>query len=127
MRSCRFASHVTLGGFLTIASGTPRSEGGQSAYADYWTFVSPRGSVGRTPAIWSLDLHGAFDLPVPQMQRVRPTLLIDVFNVGSPRKPVLYDQKHYLTPDRSAVNSNYAAVTAYQPPMSARVGLVVDF
>jgi hypothetical protein len=125
--SYRFRSNVTLGGFLTIASGTPRSEGGQSAYGNYWTFISPRGSAGRTPAIWSLDLHGAFELPVSQMQRVRPRLLIDVFNVGSPRKPVLYDQKHYLTPDRTGVNSNYGAVIGYQPPTSARVGMVVDF
>lgn len=54
-------------------------------------------------------------------------MLIDVFNVGSPRRPVLYDQLHYLTPDRSEVNSDYGAVTAYQPPMNARVGMVVDF
>jgi hypothetical protein len=74
-----------------------------------------------------LDLHGALDLPGTQTQSVRPKLLIDVLNVGSRRKPVLYDQKHYTTPDRSAVNPNYGAVTAYQPPMSARVGLVVDF
>jgi hypothetical protein len=125
--SYRFRSNVTLGGFLTIASGTPRSEGGQSAYGNYWTFISPRGSVGRTPAIWSLALHGAFDLPVAPMQRVRPRLLIDVFNVGSPRQPVLYDQKHYVTPDRTGVNSYYGGVTGYQPPMSARVGMVVDF
>jgi hypothetical protein len=125
--SYRINPQVTLGGFLTIASGTPLSEGGQSAYGNYWTFVSPRGSVGRTPAIWSLDLHGAFDVPVAQTQRVRPRLLIDVFNLGSPRKPVLYDQKHYLTPDRTGVNSNYGAVTQYQPPTSARVGMVVDF
>ena len=123
----RLRRNMTLGGFLTIASGTPRSEGGQSAYGNYWTFISPRGSVGRTPAIWSLALHGAVDLPIAQMQRVRPRLLIDVFNVGSPRRPVLYDQKHYLTPDRTGVNSNYGAVTGYQPPMSARVGMVVDF
>jgi len=123
----RIRSNVTLGGFLTIASGTPRSEGGQSTYGNYWTFISPRGSLGRTPAIWSLDLHGGFDLPVAPMQRVRPRLLLDVFNVGSPRKPVLYDQQHYLTPDRTGVNSNYGAVTGYQPSMSARVGMVVDF
>jgi hypothetical protein len=123
----RWRPNVTLGGFLTIASGTPRSEGGQSAYGNYWTFISPRGAVGRTPAIWSLDLHGAFELPVAQMRRVRHRLLIDVFNVGSPRKPVLYDQKHYVTPDRIGVNSNYGAVTGYQPSMSARFGMVVDF
>src|SRR5256885_1890910 len=106
------ASHnVTLGGFLTIASGTPRREGGQSAYGNYWTFIGPRRSVGRAPAIWSLD--GALGLPVAPTQEVRPRLLIDVFNVGSPRQPVLFDQKHYLTPDRTGVNSNHGAVTGY--------------
>jgi hypothetical protein len=119
---------ATLGGFLTIASGTPLSEGGSSAYgAAYWTFIRPRGSAGRTPTIWSLDLHGAYDLPIAQGLSVRPRVLIDVFNVGSPRRPVLFDQRHYTSPDRADVNPNYRAVTSYQPPMSARVGLVVDF
>jgi len=128
--SYRFGA-ATLGGFLTIASGTPLSEGGSSAYgAAYWTFIRPRGSAGRTPTIWSLDLHGACDLPVARGIRVRPKLLIDFFNVGSPRRPVLYEQRRFVladTTDPASVNPNYRAVTSYQPPMSARVGLVVDF
>ena len=126
--SFRFSPHVTLGGFLTLASGTPLSEYGSSAYAAaYPTFIRPRGSAGRTPATWSLDLHAAWDLPVRRSTRVRPRLLLDVFNVGSPRRPVLYDQRHYTTADQAEVNVNYRQVLSYQPPMSARLGMVVDF
>ena len=126
--SYRLRPGLTLGGFLTIESGTPLSEGGTSAYgASYWTFVHPRGSNGRTPAIWSLDLHGAYDLVVARDGRVRPRLLVDVFNVGSPRKPVLFDQKHYYSADRATLNPFYLAVTSYQPPMNARLGVTVDF
>lgn len=125
--SYRFGA-VTLGSFLAIASGTPLSEGGSSAYgAAYWTFIRPRGSAGRAPTIWSLDLHGAYDMPIAQSRSVRPRFLVDVFNVGSPRRAVLFDQRHYTSPDRADVNQNYRAVTGYQPPMSARLGVVVDF
>ena len=93
---------------------------------DVWTLPLDGGQTVRVTGVYD-TLDPTFDLPVAQGQRVRPRLLIDVFNVGSPRKPVLYDQQHYLTPDRTGVNSNYGAVTGYQPPMSARVGMVVDF
>jgi len=126
--SYRLGSGVTLGGFLTAASGTPLNEYGTSAYATgYYTFLRPRGSVGRTPAIWSLDLHVGYDLPVARGAKVRPRILLDAFNVGSPRQPLLYDQVHYVDAAESVENPTYRAVTKYQPPMSARVGVVVDF
>lgn len=126
--SYHFGFGATLGGFFTMSSGTPRSENGSSAYNPaYWTFVRPRGSAGRTPPIWSLDLHAAYDLPAARGGRVRPRLLLDVFNVGSPRRALLYDQRHYLDNAQTTANPNYGAVTRYQPPMSARVGMIVDF
>jgi hypothetical protein len=125
--SYRFGMGATVGGFLTVASGTPKSEWGTSAYgAPYHTFVSQRGAVGRTPMVWSLDLHSSYDLPVGH-GRVRPHLLLDVFNIGSPRSAVLYEYRHYLDDQQSQVNPNYGLVTRYQPPMSARAGMVVDF
>ena len=126
--SYRLGVGATLGGFLTAASGTPLNEYGTSAYATgYYTFLRPRGSVGRTPATWSLDLHASYDLPVAGGAPVRPKLLLDVFNVGSLRQALLYDQVHYLDAAKSFENPTYGAVTKYQPPMSARVGMVVDF
>jgi hypothetical protein len=126
--SYRFRFGATLGGFFTLASGTPRSEYGTSAAGPpYWTFVRPRGTAGRTPTTWSLDLHGAYDLPFARGGRVRPRLVLDVFNVGSPRAALLYDQLHYLDSAGTQVNPNYGAVTRHQPPMSARVGMLVGF
>ena len=126
--SYRLGFGATFGGFLTVASGTPLSEYGTSAYGfPYWTFVRPRGSASRTPATWSLDLHAAYDLPVARDGRVRPRVLLDVFNVGSPRRAQLYDQRHYFDNAQTQLNPDYGSVTRYQPPMSARVGLVVDF
>ena len=63
----------------------------------------------------------------PAERPARPRLLVDVFSVGSPRHAVLYDQRHYLSNNRMQVNPTYGAVTQYQPPMSARVGMVLDF
>ena len=126
--SYRFRFGATLGGFLTVASGTPLNEYETSvAGAPYWTFVRPRGSAGHTPGVWSLDLHGAYDLPVARGGRIRPRLLADIFNVGSPRKGLVYNQIHYLDTANTLVNPNYGAITRHQAPMSARVGVAVGF
>ena len=125
--SYRLGFGATLGGLLTVASGTPLNEYGTSAYGSYPTFVRPRGSAGRTPTIWTLDLHAAYNLPIAGKERIRPQLLLDLFNVGSPRKALLYDQLHYTDSGQTSTNQNYGTVTRHQSPMSARVGLVVDF
>ena len=126
--SYRIPAGVVVGGLLTVASGTPRSEFGTSvAGAPYVTFVRPRGSAGRTPAIWSLDLHAAWDVPVAAGTRIRPRLVLDVFGVGSPRRAVLYDQLHFLDPEGTQVDPNFGAVRHYQAPMSARAGVAVAF
>jgi hypothetical protein len=126
--SYRLDAGATLGGFLTVASGTPRSEyGTSSAGAPYLTFARQRGSAGRTPTIWSLDLHAAYDLPVGGNAGVRPRLLLDVFDVASPRGVLFYEQHRYLDEAGTQVNPNFGAVTRYQAPMSARAGIVVDF
>ena len=119
---------ITVGGFLTMASGTPLSEHATAESGfPYLIFVGRRGSVGRTPAVWSLDLHAAYDLPVSPSARVRPRLVADVFNVGNPRGIQLYEQRHFLDASGAEPNPNYGAVTHFQPPMSARVGVAVDF
>jgi hypothetical protein len=126
--SYRFGFGTTIGGFLTVSSGTPLSEYGVAAAGNpYRTFLRPRGTAGRTPTVWSLDIHAAYDLRVAPEARVRPKILLDVFNVGSPRRALLYDQLHYLDDKKTLVNPNYRAVARYQPPMSARVAVIVDF
>jgi hypothetical protein len=126
--SYRFPVGLTAGTSAILASGEPRSEYGTPPEGPPdWTFIVPRGTAGRTPTTWNVDLRFAYDVPVARGARVRPRVLLDVFNIGNQRRPVTYDQLHYTTADRSGVNPNYGGVTQYQAPRSARVGMVVDF
>jgi hypothetical protein len=74
-----------------------------------------------------LDLHAEYNLPVALGARLRPRFLLDVFNLGSPREGLIYEQLHYLDNGLTQVNPNYGAVTRYQEPTSARLGMVVGF
>jgi hypothetical protein len=125
--SYRFRMGLTVGTSALLASGTPLNEYGTSPFSPYWTFVVPRGTAGRTPATWNVDLRFAYDVPLARGSRLRPRVQLDVFNVGNQRRPVLYDRVHYTTPDQSGVNPNYGSVSQYQAPLSARLGMVINF
>ena len=128
MGSYRFPVGLTVGTSAILASGEPLSEYGTASVGyPYWTFVVPRGTAGRTPAVFNADLRLAYELPARLGSRLRSRVLLDVFNVGNRRQPLTYDQTHYTLPDQGGVNPNYGAVTEYQAPLSARVGMVVDF
>jgi hypothetical protein len=118
----------TVGASALLASGAPLSEYGTSVGGfPYWTFIRTRGTAGRTPTTWNVDLRFTYDVPVARRTRLRPRVLLDVFNVGNQRQPLTYDQRHFTTSDQSGVNPNYGAVTQYQAPRSARLGMVVGF
>jgi hypothetical protein len=126
--SYRFPLGLSVGTSAILASGTPLSEYGTAVEGPpYWSFVRPRGTSGRTPATWNVDLRFAYDVPVARGSRLRPRVQLDVFNVGNQRRALTYDQLHYTTPDQSGVNPNYGAVTEYQAPLSARLGMVLGF
>ena len=124
--SYRFPIGLTVGTSTIVATGEPLSEYG-TGFNGYWTFVQPRGSSGRTPTTWDVDLRFAYDVRVRSGSRLKPRVLLDVFNLGNQRKPLTYDQRHYLSPDQDSPNPNYLAVTQYQAPLHARLGMVVDF
>lgn len=126
----RFDFGLTAGASLFWESGAPLNEyGGTSTGPPYWSFVRQRGSAGRAPAIWDLNLRYTYVLPIGARSPARPHLVLDLFHVGSPRRAVLIDQTHFTGIDEQgnqiAPNLNYGAVTRYQPPMSARLGVVV--
>jgi hypothetical protein len=130
--ACRLASGLTAGASLVWESGTPLSEyGGIFAGPPYWSFLRRRGTAGRMPAIWDLNFRFTYRVPVWRHSRAEPQVLLDLFHVGSPRRAVGFDQVHYTGIDsignQIGSNVNYGKVTQYQPPMSARLGLVVGF
>jgi carboxypeptidase family protein/TonB-dependent receptor-like protein len=125
--SYRFAFGLTVGTSALVASGAPLSEYGTGPFPPYWTFIRPRGTAGRTPVTWNLDLRLGYAIPIFRGTRLHPRVQLDVFNVGDTRRPLTYDQRHYLTADQLGVNPNYLAVTQYQAPLRARLGFVLNF
>jgi hypothetical protein len=122
--SYRFAFGLTAGASFLWQSGTPLSEGAWGGI-----FLTPRGTSGRTPAIWDLSLRFLYDLSLVGGWGSR--LILDIFHVGSPQKPVDIDQSHYLTVDDNLnpqmPNPTYGMAYRYQPAMSVRLGLEVKF
>ena len=123
---------ITLGSFLLWSSGTPVSELGGSVHgAPYATFIGRRGSAGRTPSLFDLNLRLAYHLPIMTRAGSGPTMLMDVFHLGSSRRAVAVDQLHYLGLDQQGSqafpNVTYGRATRYAPSMSARLGLIAPF
>jgi hypothetical protein len=128
----QFRFGLDVGASLLIASGTPLTEYGglPDLPSPFFGIASPRGTGGRTPATWDLGIRAAYDIPVAGGV-ARPRVLLDLQHVGSPRAAVAYDQRHYTcvdaTGNQSCPNPSYGRVTLYQPPMTARLGIVVGF
>jgi outer membrane receptor protein involved in Fe transport len=129
--SARLTRDLTAGVFAAWQSGTPLNElGAIHQLPAFDIFLRPRGSAGRGPDLWDLSFRGTYVIPI-QLGRIVPRLVLDVLQVGSPRRAVSFDQVHFQDADQSGnqilPNPNYLRPTRYQPPMNARFGLIVDF
>ena len=118
---------LTTGAFFTWQSGTPLNDFGVNPTYVRATFLVPRGSAGRTPSIWDLNVRLAYPFRLAKGLHARATL--DWLHVGSPRRPVWLEQVQYVSEDANGnpINPNptYGQVRSYQPPTQARLG--VDF
>jgi hypothetical protein len=126
--SYRLPIGLTPGIFFSWMSGTPINEFGQ-ALPFGWSFIAPRGTAGRTPSIWDLNVRLAYDLPPYRSAAAR--MVLDLLHMGNPRQVVRVDQLHYWWLDADGdpvnLNANYLSPIAYQPPMTARLGVEVSF
>ena len=121
---------LVSGAFLTFESGAPINEFAPGPWGALRpSFLVPRGTAGRTPALWNVDLRLTYALPLARGPRAQ--IQADVLHVGNPRRATLVDELRYLTIDANGnpdlPNPNYKRPVAYQPPMAGRVGLQVSF
>jgi hypothetical protein len=120
---------LTLGTALAWMSGEPRNEYGLSADGPY--FLRQRGTAGRAPGLVDAALQLAYTLPRWTGSSFGPTLYLDLFNIGNRRTDVTYDYLHYLDVDDNGVpvtpNRTYGRPRLFQPPMSARLGISLNF
>jgi hypothetical protein len=131
--SYAFHFGLNVGTFFSWQSGTPLSEFGGTSYGPpLYSFISKRGAAGRMPSIWDLNLRFSYPLTrIFNNSQIRPVLLLDIFHIGSRREVVNIDQIHYLAIDgegnQIGKNGTYLQPLAFQPPMSARLGIEINF
>ncbi len=129
--SYRTGFGLALGGRFLWLTGTPLSEMGACTGPSCMTFVSQRGTAGRTPSIWELDLRASYDFGHLLRRQAPARLILDVFNLGNPREAVAFDQMRYFRLDEDGnpanFNPDYGEPTLYQLPVSVRLGLEIGF
>lgn len=117
------------GVFLCWQSGTPLNELGGSVVGPPWNrFMVTRGTAGRTPAIWDINLRFSY---LFNHTKIKPKLIMDIFHLFSRRTPVNFEQIHYYNLDENGANINpnplYGRASRYQPPMTLRLGMETNF
>jgi hypothetical protein len=126
--SYRFTPGLTGGISFSWQTGTPLNDL-ETTPDGYLSFMVPRGTVGRTPTTWDLNLRLGYDLPFISSGDFKGRLILDVFHILSQRKPVDIDQRHYNgDPNGNLIlNQTYGFGTVYQAPMSMRLGMELSF
>ncbi len=125
--SYRFDFGLAVGTYFIAQTGTPLS-----VYANPidrpTALIAPRGTAGRTPAIWDLSARVSYGLPSEVFPHAR--IILDVFQIASRRAVVDVQQwKGNLdaTGNFTYSEPTYGQAYRYQPPMSARLGFELNF
>ena len=127
--------------------GTPISQlGAHPTYGRRERFVTPRGSFGRTPEIWNVDLHLEYPITFGSGKDLR--LIADVFNITDQQAVATVDQEWTLAhrnnsmndfqlncggpgtgPGTACPNGNalFGTATSYQQPRTLRLGVKFSF
>jgi hypothetical protein len=120
-----FGAGVSGGAFFALQSGTPRSEFAHAAECNssppgrvLW---AQRGSAGRLPTTWDLDLR--LSAPISLGTGTEARLVVDLLNVGNPRRVLVVEQLSRLSD--GSPNPTYGNPLVYQAPMSLRIGFEV--
>jgi hypothetical protein len=130
--SYSFDFGLSVGTSFFISSGKPLSvKGGHSFGPPWFTFLQQRGTNGRTPTVWDLNLRFSYELNKLLGLTNRIQLIADILHVASNKSAVDYDEIKYFNIDEEGnqinTNPNYGQPIRFQPPMSLRLGLEVNF
>jgi hypothetical protein len=130
--SCRIIKNLCAGASVLWQTGTPLSElGGSEMGPPYNRFIGDRGSRGRTPTLFDFNLRLAYAFNNLAGLDMKPRLILDLFHIASRRTPVNFEQIHYYNLDENGNNINpnplYGLASRFQPPMTMRLGMEVNF
>ena len=137
----RMPFKLTAGFFGEYLSGTPISKlGAHTVYGRRERFIGDRGSFGRTPNIWHLDLHLEYPIKLGPASELR--IIADGFNVANQQKASTVDNEWTLqraaettdvnecggtAPNCPNANKNFGLATAFQDPRALRLGVKISW
>ena len=120
---------LSIGASAYWRSGTPITRYGYSdAYGRYEFFLKNRGSEGRTPSNYDIDVHLGYPIPVASAQL---NILLDIFSLLDTQRAVLLDERWGFQESDNAsptpVNPNYGQAVVRTAPRSVRLGVRLTF
>jgi hypothetical protein len=122
---------LAIGTRFLWQTGTSLSIRGGSTQPPRYAYLAERGSMGETPNLWDLDLRFVYDLQHLVRRTGATRLILDLFNMGSPRTAVAIDDICCFTRTdeghQTDINPNYLQPTRFQPPMTVRLGVEMGF
>jgi len=124
---------LITGFYFQWLDGTPISQlGAHPSYGRQERFVTPRGSFGRTPDTYNLDVH--LEYPFSFGNGMELKLIGDIFNISDEQEPTTVDQEWTSvplpeTPDPPDAqnNPNFNTPTNYQSPRTFRLGVKLSW
>ena len=128
-----FGFGLTCATSLFWESGTPLSDyaGNYGGGYNWVTNLVPRGSAGRLPSLWDLNLRFTYSPLFWHDAGARPRFIVDLFHIASRRQITEQDELHYLDTDANGSpvdpNGTYGLPRRFQPPMSVRLGMEINF
>lgn len=131
--SYKFDFGLVLGTNFTLSTGRPEDQkyGYPSRELGYGTILAvPRGSAGRMPTTWTLDVHAEYAFKIWKSSL---SLFADIFNITNNQSQTAYYSTYYVTPgtwkDLNTLqrDPNWGKTTARQASRNARVGLRWSF
>jgi hypothetical protein len=129
--SYRFNFGLQLGTLFILQRGNPITEFGGTSFGEpVYSYLTPRGSLGRMPWLWDLNLRLTYNLQIENSFPLATRIILDFQHIGNPREIVDIDQIHYFSIEdgsQSSPNPNYLQPKAFQPPMSVRLGFEVSY
>jgi hypothetical protein len=118
---------LTTGAFVTWESGSPLNIWGTSfAHINGLpVFLVPRGSDGRTPSLWDVNLRVSYQ--PGSAERARYRLVLDALHIFNPQRPTVLEETQFFDPDQTALNPTFRVPLAFQPPALIRLGAELRF
>jgi hypothetical protein len=109
--SYMFPFGLTVSEGFYYSSGIPISALGpdiENGYGNGTIFLKPRGSEGRTPNYYNLDLHGDYALPLFRNTTTKLAAVVDIFNVTNAHKALEVNTDYIYQGIETSEGAQYA-------------------